>query len=80
MSSGFNIGTFLFRLVGRFAMSSVWNDFRAQLPVRCSLYGRVKINIKEILRVDEADLPLILLRFSADRPMARTERNSIGRI
>jgi|SRR6516165_12771449 len=45
-SSNFTVGTFLFRLVRRFAMASMWIDF-AQLVRECSLYGGAKINIKE---------------------------------
>jgi hypothetical protein len=46
--SYFTFGTFLFRLVRRFAMDSVWVDFVRSHPARDrSLYGGAEINRKE---------------------------------
>jgi hypothetical protein len=56
-------GTFLFRLVRRFAMSSMWIELCAYAVAQCSLCGRGKISIKDDFKSDERDLLLIPRHF-----------------
>jgi hypothetical protein len=72
-------GTFLFRLVRRFAMSSMWIELCAYAVAQCSLYGRGKISIKDDFKSDERDLLLIPRHFlgAANCPTCPSENRKL---